>query len=138
MPILTQEDELRKALLDCKTVAIVGISPLPYKPSYFVAEVLKEYGFKLFLVNPNYEGQKILGERVYACLKDIPEDVDLIDVFRKPSAVLSLAEEAKEKGFKIFWMQPGTESPQAIKLLDREGYRVVAGKCAKVESSRLL
>jgi len=138
MPILTKEEDLQKALKECKTIAVVGISPVPYKPSYFVAEVLKGFGFKLYLVNPNYAGQEILGEKVYACLKDIPDEIDMIDVFRRPSAVPALCEEAKEKGFKVFWMQPGTESPEAIKQLDREGYKVVAGRCAKVESTRLL
>lgn len=138
MPILTKEDDLRRALLDCRTIAVVGISPVPYKPSYFVAEVLKNRGFKICLVNPNYAGQEILGEKVYACLKDIPDEIDIIDVFRRPSAVPDLAEEAREKGFKVFWMQPGTESPEAIKQLDKEGYSVVAGRCAKVESIRLL
>jgi predicted CoA-binding protein len=138
MPILTKEDDLRRVLLECRTIAVVGISPVPYKPSYFVAEVLKNRGFKICLVNPNYAGQEILGEKVYACLKDIPDEIDIIDVFRRPSAVPDLAEEAREKGFKVFWMQPGTESPEAIKQLDKEGYSVVAGRCAKVESIRLL
>jgi len=138
MPILTREEDLRRALKDCRTIAVVGISPVPYKPSYFVAEVLKEFGFKLYLVNPNYAGQEILGEKVYASLKDIPGEIDMIDVFRRPSALPALCQEAKEKGFKVFWMQPGTENPEAIKQLDREGYKVVAGRCAKVESSRLL
>lgn len=138
MPILTREEDLRRVLLDCKTVAVVGISPVPYKPGYFVAEVLKEFGFKLYLVNPNYTGQEILGEKVYACLEDIPEEIDMIDVFRRPSAVPALVKEAVEKGFKVFWMQPGTESPEAIKQLDKEGYTVVAGRCAKVECTRLL
>ena len=138
MPVLTREEDLRKALKDCRTIAVVGISPVPYKPSYFVAEVLQGFGFKLYLVNPNYAGQEILGEKVYARLKDIPDEIDIIDVFRRPSAVPELCQEAKDKGFKVFWMQPGTESPEAIKLLDSEGYDVVAGRCAKVESSRLL
>ncbi len=138
MPILTREEDLRRALKECRNIAVVGISPVPYKPSYFVAEVLKDLGFKLYLVNPNYAGQEILGEKVYACLKDIPVEIDMIDVFRRPSAVPALCQEAKEKGFKVFWMQPGAESPEAINLLDREGYDVVAGRCAKVESTRLL
>jgi predicted CoA-binding protein len=138
MPILTKEEDLRKALKDCKTIAIVGISPVPYKPSYFVAEVLQEYGFKLYLVNPNYEGQEILGEKVYSCLADIPDEIDIVDVFRRPSALPALCEEAIQKGFKVFWMQPGTENPESIEKLDKEGYKVVAGRCAKVESSRLL
>ncbi len=138
MPILTKEEDIKRALLDCKAIAVVGISPMPYKPSYFVAEVLKDRGFKICLVNPNYAGQEILGEKVYACLKDIPDEIDIIDVFRRPNAVPALADEAREKGFKVFWMQPGTESPEAIKQLDKEGYSVVAGRCAKIESSRLL
>ena len=138
MPILTKEEDIKEALLDCRTIAVVGISPIPYKPSYFVAEVLKDRGFKICLVNPNYAGQKILGEKVYSCLEDIPEEIDIIDVFRHPSAVPALAEEARRKGFKVFWMQPGTESPETIKQLDKDGYNVVAGRCAKIESTRLL
>jgi len=61
-----------------------------------------------------------------------------VDVFRRPSAVPALAEEAKKKGFKVFWMQPGTESPEAIKKLDREGFKIVAGRCTKIESTKLL
>ena len=138
MPILTKEEEIKRALLDCRTIAVVGISPVPYKPSYFVAEVLRDRGFRICLVNPKYAGQEILGEKVYACLKDIPEEIDIIDIFRRPSAVPDLAEEAKAKGFKVFWMQPGTENPETIKKLDKEGYSIVAGRCAKIESSRLI
>jgi hypothetical protein len=138
MPILRDDNSLREALQICRTVCVVGISPDPYKPSYFVSDVLKSRGFKLYLVNPNYAGQTILGERVYASIQDIPDEIDMVDVFRRPSAVPALADEAKRKGFKVFWMQPGTESPEAIKRLDREGYSVVAGRCAKIESSRLL
>ena len=138
MPILREDREIKEALTSCKNICVVGISPDPYKPSYFVSDVLQSRGFKLFLVNPNYAGRTILGEKVYASLDDVPEKIDIIDVFRRPSAVAALAEEAVRKGFKVFWMQPGTESPETIVKLDREGYRVVAGRCAKIESGRLL
>jgi predicted CoA-binding protein len=138
MPILRDDRDLKEALTSCKNICVVGISPDPYKPSYFVSDVLQSLGFKLFLVNPNYASRIILGQRVYASLLEVPEEIDIIDVFRRPSAVPALAEEAKKKGFKIFWMQPGTESPETIVNLDREGYRVVAGRCAKIESRRLL
>ncbi|MDD2754160.1 MAG: CoA-binding protein [Methanothrix sp.] len=138
MPILREDKDLREALTSCRTICVVGISPDPYKPSYFVSDVLQSRGFKLYLVNPNYAGRTILGEKVYACMEDIPDEIDIVDVFRRPSVVPALAEEAKQKGFKVFWMQPGTESPEAIKKLDEEGYKVVAGRCAKIESSRLL
>ena len=138
MPILRDDRDLKEALTGCKNICVVGISPDPYKPSYFVSDVLQSRGFKLFLVNPNYAGRTILGEKVYASLDDVPEKIDIIDVFRRPSAVAALAEEAVRKGFKVFWMQPGTESPETIVKLDREGYQVVAGRCAKIESGRLL
>jgi predicted CoA-binding protein len=138
MPILKEDKDLKSALQNCHTICVVGISPDPYKPSYFVSDVLKGRGFKVCFVNPNYAGRTILGEKVYSSINDIPDDIDIVDVFRRPSAVPALAKEAMEKGFKVFWMQPGTESPEAIKMLDKEGYRVVAGRCAKIESTRLL
>jgi hypothetical protein len=138
MPILREDKDLKSALQSCRTICVVGISPDPYKPSYFVSDVLKSRGFKLYFVNPNYAGQTILGEKVYASIRDIPDEIDIVDVFRRPSAVPALAEEAKEKGFKVFWMQPGTESPEVIKKLDKEGFKIVAGRCAKIESTRLL
>jgi len=138
MPILRDDEALKEALTNCRTICVVGISPDPYKPSFFVSDVLQSRGFKLYLVNPNYAGRIILGERVYASINEVPDEIDIIDVFRRPSAVPALAEEAKQKGFKVFWMQPGTESPEAIVKLDREGYSVVTGRCAKIESGRLL
>jgi len=138
MPILREDKDLQEALTSCRTICVVGISPDPYKPSYFVSDVLQSRGFKLYLVNPNYAGRTILGEKVYSCMQDIPDEIDIVDVFRRPSAVPALAEEAKQKGFRVFWMQPGTESPEAIKKLDGEGFRVVAGRCTKIESRRLL
>ncbi len=138
MPILREDRDIKEALTSCKNICVVGISPDPYKPSYFVSDVLQSRGFKLFLINPHYAGRTILGEKVYASLDDVQEEIDIIDVFRRPSAVPALAEEAMKKGFKVFWMQPGTESPETIVKLDREGYRVVAGRCAKIESGRLL
>lgn len=138
MPILREDKEIKRALQSCKTICVVGISPDPYKPSHFVSEVLQGLGFKLCLVNPNYAGQEILGEPVYPSIRDIPDEIDIVDVFRRPSAVPEVAEEAKKKGFKTFWMQPGAENPDVVKILDREGYNVVYGRCAKVESMRLL
>jgi len=138
MPILEEDKDLRDALQNCRAICVVGISPDPFKPSHFVSEVLQSHGFKLYLVNPKCAGLTILGEKVYASMQDIPDAIDIVDVFRSPPAVPALAEEARRKGFRIFWMQPGTESPETIKELDEEGYGVVAGRCMKVESNRLL
>ena len=138
MPILDEDEAIRKALKECKNIAIIGISPDPYKPSYFVSHVLKDKGFKLYMINPNYAGQEIMGEKVYASLKDVPAQIDIIDVFRRHSALPEVARDAKEKGFKTFWMQPGSVNDEVAYSLDEEGYSVVAGRCAKVESLRLL
>lgn len=138
MPILREDKEIKSALKDCKTICVVGISPEPDRPSHFVSDVLQSSGFKLCFVNPNYEGQTILGEKVYGSIRDIPDKIDIVDVFRRPSAVPELAQEAKKKGFKTFWMQPGAENIDVMKQLDKEGYNVVFGRCAKVESLRLL
>jgi hypothetical protein len=138
MPILDEDEIIRKALKECKNIAIIGISPDPYKPSYFVSRVLKDKGFRLYMINPNHAGQEIMGEKVYASLKDVPAEIDIIDVFRRPSALPEVAREAKAKGFKTFWMQPGTVNDEVAYSLDEEGYSVVAGRCAKVESLRLL
>ncbi|MDD1742326.1 MAG: CoA-binding protein [Methanotrichaceae archaeon] len=138
LPLIMNDEDIRQILSTCKTVCVVGISPEPHKPSYFVSNKLKDLGFKLCLVNPKYAGQNILGERVYASIDEIPQEIDIVDVFRRPSAIPEVAKAAKEKGFKTFWMQPGTENMEVAGQLDYEGYNVVAKKCIKVESMRLL
>lgn len=131
MPIIEDYEKLREILKKSRTVAVVGISPNDYRPSYFVSEVVKRYGFKMYFVNPEYEGEEILGEKVLRSLKDVPENIDILDVFRRPEAIPALAEEAREIGFETFWLQPGTENWEVIEALDREGRTVVPGLCIK-------
>jgi len=138
MPILRDDRSIRDLLQSCRTICVVGISPDPFKPSHFVSSALKSRGFRLCFVNPNYAGQEILGERVYASMADVPGEIDIVDVFRRPSALPEVAEQARKKGFGTFWMQPGTENPEVIAALDREGYNVIYNRCAKTESLRLL
>ena len=94
MPILREDRDHKEALTSCRAICAVGISPDPCKPSYFVSDVLQCRRFKLSLVNPNYVGRTILGEKVYASLQEVPDEIDIIDVFRRPSAVPSLASPA--------------------------------------------
>ena len=138
MPVIEKDEDIKKLLKESRTVAVVGISPDPSRPSYFVSEVVKNYGFKMYFVNPKYAGQEILGEKVYASLKDIPDEIDIVDVFRRPADVVYTAQEAKEKGLKTFWFQPGTVNEEVAEQLSREGYNVVKGRCMKVECQRLL
>ncbi len=137
MPILQTDDEIKEVLEKSKNIAVVGISNNPAKPSYFVSKALQACGYKLFLINPKYAGQEILGEKVYKSLLDIEENIDVVDVFRRPADVKFTAEEALKKGFKTFWFQPGTYNEEVAKLLDEKGYNVVIDKCMKVECIRL-
>ncbi len=137
MPILETDEEIKKVLDESKNVAVIGISKDPSRPSYFVSEVLKRCGYKLFFVNPKYAGEEILGEKVYKSLLDIEENIDVVDVFRRPADVKFTAEDAVKKGFKTFWFQPGTYNEEVAKELDKKGYNVVVNKCMKVECARL-
>ncbi len=138
MPLLKTDEEIKNILKTSKTVAVVGISNQPDKPSYFVSEIIKMYGFKVYFVNPTYEGQIILGEPVYKSLLDIPDEIDIIDIFRRPADVVYTAEDALKKCFKTFWFQPQTYNPEVAKMLIEKGYNVVADRCMKVECQRLL
>jgi len=138
MPVISKDEDIKKILKESKTVAVVGISPKPEKPSYFVSEVVKRYGFKMYFINPVYAGKEILGEKVLFSFEEIPEDIDIVDVFRNPKAIPEIAEAAKKKGFKTFWFQPGTLNKEVADILDKEGYNVITNKCMKVECMRLL
>ncbi|WP_297887757.1 CoA-binding protein [Sulfurihydrogenibium sp.] len=138
MPILEKDEEIKEILEKSKTVAVVGISDDPSRPSYFVSEVVKSYGFKMYFVNPKYEGKEILGEKVYKSILDIPDEIDIVDVFRRPADVVFTAEEALKKGFKTFWFQPGTYNPQVAQKLNQLGYNGVIDRCMKVECQRFL
>lgn len=138
MTIIEDHKELREILKKSRTVAVVGISPDPRRPSYFVSEVVKRYGFKIYLINPEHRGEEILGERVLGSLREVPEKIDIVVVFRRPGEVVGLASEARKIGFDTFWQQPGTENWDVIRALDREGRAVVPGICIKTCCQLLL
>ncbi|HOK57916.1 MAG TPA: CoA-binding protein [Methanothrix sp.] len=138
MPILRGDEELKKVLKGSRTVAVLGASTDPRKPSFFVSLVVRTYGFRMFFVNPNHEGEEILGERVYASLREIPVDIDIVDVFRRPSAAREVAEEIRAKGCRTVWFQPGTEDMTVARELADEGFNVVVGCCLKIECRKLL
>jgi len=128
--------EILKVLSRKPTVAIVGLSRNPEKYSYKVAMYLKENGFKIVPVNPN--AKEILNENSYESLLKIPlelqKEIEIIDVFRPPEAVLEVVEEAvklKEKNdnLKVFWMQPGAVNEKAKEIAEKAGFKVIAGAC---------
>ncbi len=123
-----------RILSDTKTVAVVGISERADRPSHAVSRYLKERGYRVIPVNPNVA--EVLEEKAYRSLSDIPVPVDLVDVFRRPEHVPSLAEEAVRIGAKYVWMQEGVRSESARETLTRAGIPVVMDRCIMKELAR--
>jgi uncharacterized protein len=128
-------DGLRRVLLETRSIAIVGLSANWHRPSYFAAKYMLERGYTVIPVNPAYT--EILGRKCYPSLRDIPEPVDMVDVFRKPEDVLPLVDEAIAIGARTFWMQLGVINAEAVKRAEAGGLQVVMDRCVKIEYARL-
>jgi predicted CoA-binding protein len=128
---------IRDILSRYRTIAMVGASPKTSRPSYFAMKYLKQKGFRVIPVNPGQAGKEILGEGVYASLRDIPEQVDIVDVFRSSAAALGIAKEAIDIGAKVVWMQLGVRNDEAARLAEEAGLQVVMNRCPKIEYGRL-
>lgn len=136
------DDSYIAAILErVSTVAVVGASPNPARPSYHVMEVLLDRGFVVTPVNPGHDGEEILGCRVYASLADIPGPVDMVDVFRSSEAALEEVREAvrlkKKLGLSAVWMQLGVRNDQAAREAEAAGLEVVMNRCPAIELARL-
>ncbi|HEY7585625.1 MAG TPA: CoA-binding protein [Candidatus Deferrimicrobiaceae bacterium] len=123
-----------RILSEAKTVAVVGISDKPERPSNTVARYLQGRGYRIIPVNPLLT--EVLGEKAYKSLSDIPAKVDLVDVFRKSEDVPPIAEEAIRIGARFFWMQEGVVSENARDRLERAGIPVVMDLCIKKELAK--
>jgi predicted CoA-binding protein len=135
--ILTMDDinTLRRILHDSRALAVVGLSADWFRPSYFAAKYMQEHGYRIIPVNPKYES--ILGEKCYKSLRDIPEKVDLVDVFRKSNDVMPIAEEAIAIGAKVLWQQLGVKNEAAAAKARAAGLEAVMDRCVKIEHGRL-
>ena len=133
-----KDEEIKSLLSAYRTVAVVGISPKPDRPSHVVASYLQSKGYRIIPVRP--DGEVVLGERVYQSLRDIPKEmgVDIVDVFRKSTEVLPIVEEAVERGAKMVWMQEGVVNQDAAAKAEKAGLKVVMDRCIKKEHQRLL
>jgi predicted CoA-binding protein len=128
---------LRRILREVRTIAMVGASPDWNRPSYFAMKYLQIKGYRVIPVNPKAAGAEILGERVYASLKDIPEKIDMVDIFRASSAVPPIVEDAIQIGAKVVWMQIGVRNDEAARRAEQAGLTVVMNRCPKIEWGRL-
>ena len=127
---------IQSILHRARTIAIVGLSPNELRASHFVGYYLRRHGYKVIPVNPRETS--ILGERSYASVTEIPEPVDVIDVFRAPDAVPAIAEEAVAAGAGALWLQYGVISEEGAEIATRGGLDVVMDRCMKVEHARYL
>lgn len=128
---------IRRLLRACKVIAMVGASANWNRPSYFAMKYLQEKGFRIIPVNPREAGGKILGETVYASLKDIPDKVDMVDCFRAADAVPAICDEAIAIGAKVLWMQLGIRHDEAARKAEAAGLTVIMNRCPKIEYGRL-
>ena len=128
------EEQIEAILSVARTIAVVGISDKPDRPSHQVAKYLQERGYRVIPVNPFVT--KVLGEEAYKSLAEIPGRVDIVDVFRKSADVPKVAEEAVRIGARFFWMQEGVESDRAREILDAAGIPCVMDRCVKKELAK--
>ena len=130
---------IRGILNTVKTIAMVGVSPKTNRPSYFAFKYLLERGYRMIPVNPGQAGKELLGQLVYARLSDIPEPVDMIDIFRSSEHALGVVQEAIALSPKpqVIWMQLGIRNDEAATLAEANGIKVVMNRCPKIEYGRL-
>jgi len=130
---------IRGILNTVKSIAMVGISPKDVRPSYFAFKYLLERGYRMIPVNPGQAGHDILGQKVYAKLADIPELVDMVDIFRAAQFVPGIVQEALVLNPRpqVIWMQLGIRDDEAAKIAEAAGLKVVMNRCPKIEYGRL-
>lgn len=128
--------EIPKLLRDSRVIAVVGLSSKKFRPSYGVAEYMQREGYRIIPVNPNEA--EVLGEKCYARLEDIPEHIDIVDIFRRSEFVLPIVESAIRVGASSIWMQEGVEDERAAKKARDAGLAVVMDRCILKEHNRHL
>ena len=130
---------IRGILNTVKTIAMVGVSANTSRPSYFAFKYLLERGYRMIPVNPVIVGQELLGRQVYAKLADVPEPIDMVDIFRAPRYAVEIVEEALalRPRPQVIWMRLGIRNDEAAKLAGANGLKVVMNRCPKIEYGRL-
>jgi predicted CoA-binding protein len=131
------DDYLRGVLKRVRVIAMVGASPHWNRPSYFAMKYLQDKGYRVIPVNPKAKGETILGEKVFGALAEIPDELDMVDIFRNSDAAGPLIDEAIAIGAKVVWMQLGVRNDAAARRAEAAGLTVVMNRCPKIEYSRL-
>jgi len=132
------DEALRQLLLDSRTIAVVGLSANPDRPSNQVAWYLHHQGYRLFGVNPQCPEPEVFGIPMLPSLDQVPEPIDIVDVFRRPEHTPDVARQAVAVGARALWLQLGIASPEARAIAEGGGLQYVEDRCLKVEHARLL
>jgi predicted CoA-binding protein len=132
------DDELRQLLLDAKVIAVVGLSANPDRPSNQVAWYLHHQGYRLFGINPACPEPEVFGVPMLPSLDQVPEPIDIVDVFRRPEHTPDVARQAVAAGARALWLQLGIASPEARAIAEDAGLTYVEDRCLKVDHARLL
>jgi predicted CoA-binding protein len=130
-------DQIRRILEESRNVAVVGLSDSPFRTSHAIASAIQRAGYRIFPVNPNLTGP-VLGEEPYATVQEIPEPVDIVDVFRRSEKVMPTAEDAVAAGAKVLWMQSSVINAEAARYAEEHGLTVVMDRCIKVDHAMLV
>ena len=125
--------EIKDILSKYKTIAMIGVSKDPTKPSTIVMKYMQKYGFKVIPVNPKVKGERILGEEVYAKITDIKKPVGIVDVFRPSKEVYGIAEDTIKIGANVLWLQLGIRDENTKKLMEKNNISYIENKCTKME-----
>ena len=133
---ITDEDELKRIYSDTKTIAVVGASASEEKPAHTIPRYLQRQGYRIIPVNPR--GGEILGERVYERLADVPDAIDVVDVFRPSEETPAVAKDAVAAGAKVLWLQEGISSEEAERIASDGGLAVVMDLCMGATHHRLI
>ncbi|WP_087971452.1 CoA-binding protein [Oceanobacillus rekensis] len=128
--------ELKRILESAKTIAVVGLSNNPDKTAYQISKIMQEQGYRIIPVNPTVD--EVLGEKAYPSLKDIPDKIDIINVFRRPEYLQSVAKDAAETECRVFWAQQGIVNEEAYHYLTERDFTVIMDLCIKVVHSVLV
>lgn len=131
------DNELAQILRTTHTIALVGASDNPQRPAWHVMSWLLEQGYHVIPVSPKIAGKTLLGQKGYATLQDIPEEVDMVDVFRQSQAAWEISKEAIAIGAKTLWLQLGVINEAAAVLAKEAGLNVVMDRCPAIEIPRL-
>ncbi|SFG21582.1 hypothetical protein SAMN04488020_101535 [Palleronia marisminoris] len=133
------DDDIRRILTDVKRIGLAGASANPARPSHGVGQFLAARGYVVHPINPGLAGQELFGQTVAGGLADLPDDVEMLDIFRRSDAVPALVEEALKvmPSLRVVWMQLGVSSPEAVEMARATGVEVVVNRCPKIEIPRL-